>query len=71
MKRIIDFFLRGYQRLLSPFLGAHCRYRPSCSEYMRQAINKFGLLRGGWLGIRRILRCHPFGGHGYDPLPEE
>lgn len=62
--------VRGYQLLVSPVLGPRCRFHPTCSEYSRQALQRFGLLRGGWLGIRRIVRCQPFCEGGYDPVPE-
>lgn len=62
--------VRGYQLLLSPFLGRNCRFVPSCSAYAREALACHGLLRGGWLTLRRIGRCHPWGGSGYDPVPE-
>ena len=62
-------FIRAYQRFLSPLLGPHCRYHPTCSEYARQAINRYGLVRGGWLGLRRVLRCHPLREGGVDPVP--
>jgi hypothetical protein len=58
-----------YQRLLSPLLPQSCRFYPPCSEYARQAILKYGPLRGGWLAIKRITRCHPLSKGGYDPLP--
>jgi putative membrane protein insertion efficiency factor len=61
--------IRLYQWTLSPLLGANCRFNPSCSEYGLQAINKYGPVKGTWLSIKRILRCNPWGGHGYDPLP--
>jgi putative membrane protein insertion efficiency factor len=61
--------IKAYQYLLSPILKPSCRYVPSCSEYGVQAITKYGPFKGGWLAFRRILRCHPFGGHGYDPVP--
>ena len=62
-------FIRLYQLVLSPWIGPSCRFAPSCSEYCREAIERHGPLRGSSLGLRRLLRCHPFGGHGYDPVP--
>ena len=63
--------VRGYQLLLRPFLagGGACRFVPSCSEYAANAIEAHGALRGSWLAVRRISRCRPFGGHGFDPVP--
>lgn len=61
--------VRGYQLLLSPMLGASCRYTPTCSQYAIEAIRKYGPFKGGWLAIKRIARCHPWGGHGHDPVP--
>jgi putative membrane protein insertion efficiency factor len=61
--------IRVYQWTISPLLGVNCRYAPSCSAYAIEAIETHGALRGGWLGLRRILRCHPWGGSGYDPVP--
>lgn len=61
--------VRAYQRFLSPLLGANCRYQPTCSHYMVGAIREWGPVRGMWLGLRRIGRCHPWAGHGYDPVP--
>lgn len=58
-----------YQVLLSPFLGSNCRFQPSCSAYAEEALRKHGVFRGSWLAIRRIGRCHPWGGSGYDPVP--
>lgn len=59
--------VRCYQKFLSPMLGANCRYTPTCSQYMIEAVQKYGALRGGWKGVRRICRCHPFHPGGYDP----
>ncbi|GAA4310664.1 membrane protein insertion efficiency factor YidD [Compostibacter hankyongensis] len=61
--------IRVYQWTLSPLLGRQCRYTPTCSRYGVEALRKHGLFRGGWLTLRRILSCHPWGGHGYDPVP--
>lgn len=61
--------LRAYQWCLSPWLGPACRYAPSCSEFTVEAVQRYGALRGAWLGAKRIGRCHPLGGHGYDPVP--
>ncbi len=61
--------IRAYQWLLSPWLGPCCRYEPSCSGYAVEAIDRHGALRGSWLALRRLSRCHPVGGSGYDPVP--
>lgn len=58
-----------YQRFISPLSTPSCRYAPTCSAYATQAITRYGPWRGGWLALRRIGRCHPWGGHGYDPVP--
>lgn len=62
-------FIRMYQLLLSPLLGASCRFTPTCSQYAIEAIRKYGPFKGGWLTLKRISRCHPWGGHGHDPVP--
>lgn len=61
--------LRVWQRGVSSWLGPACRYEPSCSEFTAQAVARYGVLRGAWLGARRVGRCHPLGGHGFDPVP--
>ena len=61
---------RAYKVLISPLFTGSCRFEPSCADYMRDAVLAHGVLRGGWLGIRRLARCHPFGGHGFDPVPD-
>lgn len=68
MKKIILFFISVYQKI-SSLTPPRCRFYPTCSEYTKQAILKFGLLKGGWLGIKRICKCHPFNDGGYDPVP--
>jgi putative membrane protein insertion efficiency factor len=69
MKAVGLWLIRIYQMTLSKTLPASCRFIPSCSEYGYQAIDKYGLLKGGWLAIRRIARCHPLNPGGYDPVP--
>ncbi len=61
--------IAGYRFLISPLFPNHCRYVPSCSHYARETITVHGVVRGGWLTLRRIMRCHPWGGSGYDPVP--
>ena len=62
--------LRGYKLLISPLIGPRCRHLPTCSEYAEEALLKHGLVKGGWLSMKRIGRCHPWGSSGYDPVPE-
>lgn len=73
IKRIAVFplvvLVKFYQNCISPFTPPSCRYTPTCSEYALQALRKYGPFKGGWLALKRILRCHPWGGHGYDPVP--
>lgn len=69
IRGILLLLLRGYKKLLSPLLPPMCRFEPTCSIYMMQAIEKHGVLRGLWLGIRRLGRCHPFNPGGWDPVP--
>jgi len=75
-KFLIRLLIRCYQRFLGPLLhfgagpAAGCRFSPSCSHYFLEAVETHGVLRGGWIGICRIFRCHPWGGSGYDPVPQ-
>ena len=69
MKVVLIGVIRLYQLTISPFLGTNCRFEPTCSSYAEEAIRKYGSLRGGWLTLRRLMRCHPLGGHGFDPVP--
>lgn len=62
--------VRGYQLLISPILAGSCRYHPTCSGYALEALEKHGPASGSWLAVKRIFRCHPWGGHGFDPVPE-
>jgi putative membrane protein insertion efficiency factor len=71
MKRLLMVVIRGYQLFLSPVLGSNCRYAPTCSHYTHQAIAHYGALKGIWMGIKRILRCHPWAEGGYDPVISE
>jgi len=69
MRYLVAFLIRIYQWTLSPLIGPACRFYPSCSQYAHQAILRFGLLRGGWLTLKRLGRCHPWHPGGFDPVP--
>jgi uncharacterized protein len=69
IKKTFIYLIRIYQKVLSPILGAQCRYTPTCSQYAVEALQKYGALKGSWLAFKRILSCNPFGGHGHDPVP--
>lgn len=69
LARLIALPVRAYRLVLSPWMGFHCRYQPTCSAYALEALEKHGGLKGGWLMLRRLARCHPLGGQGYDPVP--
>jgi uncharacterized protein len=69
LARALILVIRGYQTGISPFLPPACRYTPTCSEYAAEAIRRHGARRGAWLATRRLLRCHPWGGSGHDPVP--
>lgn len=71
LARILALGVRAYQMVLSPLLPAMCRYRPTCSQYALEALKIHGGLRGAWLAIKRIGRCHPWGGSGFDPVPDK
>lgn len=70
IRSLVLLFLKGYKKLISPILPSACRFEPTCSVYMYQAIQKKGIIKGLYWGIRRILRCHPFCEGGFDPVPE-
>lgn len=70
MKTLLVLFVRGYQVALSPLLPAACRYHPTCSNYAIEALEKHGAVRGSWLAVKRIARCHPFRAGGFDPVPD-
>jgi uncharacterized protein len=72
LKSVFKFPIKVYQWTISPILGPNkCRYNPTCSHYMIEAIDEWGVFRGTWLGIKRISKCHPWGGHGFDPVPKK
>ena len=66
---ILILLIKIYQYTLSPFIGRYCRYTPTCSNYGIEAIRKYGAIKGGWLTIKRVASCNPWGGSGYDPVP--
>ncbi|NCC95561.1 MAG: membrane protein insertion efficiency factor YidD [Synergistales bacterium] len=69
MRRLVIWAIRGYQVLVSPFLGKNCRFLPTCSQYAIEAVERFGVCRGGWLTICRLIKCGPWHPGGYDPVP--
>lgn len=69
MKKIALALIRFYQRFISPALPPSCRFYPTCSHYTYEAIEKYGLFKGGWMGVKRVARCHPLNPGGYDPVP--
>jgi putative membrane protein insertion efficiency factor len=71
MRLVAKFLIRLYQCTISPLLGPACRYHPSCSQYALEAIERFGLMRGSWLALRRLGRCHPWHAGGFDPVPDQ
>lgn len=70
MQRFLILLIKAYRLFISPWLGQHCRYYPSCSEYAQQALTEHGVMFGLWLSMRRLLRCHPWHPGGFDPVPE-
>ena len=71
MSRLFVWFILAYQKIISPLLGPSCRFHPTCSEYAKEAVEEHGIPRGTWLALKRISKCHPLGGGGFDPVPEE
>jgi uncharacterized protein len=68
-QRLLIGLIRGYQLLISPFIGNQCRFTPTCSHYAREAVEKYGAIKGSWLAMRRVSRCHPWHRGGHDPVP--
>jgi uncharacterized protein len=71
MRKVLILLIRVYQLVLSPLLGPRCRFYPTCSCYAQTALQRFGVVKGGWLGLKRIFRCHPWHPGGVDPVPED
>ncbi|GAV22093.1 membrane protein insertion efficiency factor YidD [Carboxydothermus pertinax] len=71
MRKVFLILIRIYQKFISPMLGNNCRYYPTCSQYTYEAIERYGVIYGSYLGTKRVLRCHPFSPGGYDPVPEK
>src|SRR5262245_58824536 len=71
VRNLLQLLIRGYQFLLSPWIGGACRYWPTCSDYALEALERHGSLAGSWLAVRRLARCHPYGRGGVDPVPEQ
>lgn len=71
MRKIISAIIGLYRYLISPILGPSCRFSPTCSEYAQTAVMRFGVFKGGWIAIKRIVSCHPWGKSGYDPVPDK
>lgn len=69
MRQIVLLFIKAYRLILSPFLGQHCRYTPTCSEYALESVERYGAVYGSWLAVKRLSRCHPWHTGGYDPVP--
>ena len=71
LKKIFILPIRFYQAAISPLIGPNCRFNPTCSHYMIGAIQEWGVIKGVWLGLKRIFKCHPWGSHGFDPVPKK
>ena len=69
MRSVVLLLLNFYHQAVSPYLLSTCRYTPTCSQYSREALERYGIVKGFWLGLKRLARCHPLGGRGYDPIP--